>query len=165
MLNMLLIGTAAGLVMGTVGVGGGAIIISCLTLFAGFPQKTAQGTTLFVVAAPVSLLAALRYHREGHVDIAAGLILMLAFLFSSYAGAHFAGRLPDYVLKALLGVMLVCMGAKLVLSSWGGYKTSLSRPGAGARLHLAVSLIRSDSSNCLCNRVCNQELSAQGRRQ
>lgn len=40
--------------MGTVGVGGGALIIFMLAILSGFSQKLAQGTTLFVVAAPIS---------------------------------------------------------------------------------------------------------------
>ncbi|MBN1999930.1 TSUP family transporter [candidate division KSB1 bacterium] len=69
----ILIGTMAGIVMGTVGVGGGAIIIFFLLYMAHFPQTTAQGTTLLVVAAPVSLLAAYNYYRKGFVQIKAAL--------------------------------------------------------------------------------------------
>ncbi len=69
MFELVLIGSLAGLVMGTVGVGGGALIIFPLSVFAIFPQKLAQGTTLFIVAAPIRLLAAMRYYRQGYVDI------------------------------------------------------------------------------------------------
>jgi len=81
---LILIGAIAGLVMGAVGVGGGAIIIFCLSVLAKFPQKIAQGTTLFIVAAPISL----------------------------------AVHLPSSVLKVLLGIMLMLMGARLIFSGW-----------------------------------------------
>jgi hypothetical protein len=100
--------------MGTVGVGGGAIIIFCLSLVAKFPQKLAQGTTLFIVAAPISLLAALRYYKDGYVDIRAGLVIMVCFLAFSFVGATIATHLPDQLLKILFGVVLVLMGAKLI---------------------------------------------------
>jgi uncharacterized membrane protein YfcA len=110
------IGALAGLVMGTVGVGGGALIISALLLLAKFPQKVAQGTTLLVVAAPVSLLAAWNYHRHGHVDVKAGLLIMLTFLVFSYLGSQFAEVVPRETLKNILGVVFVMMGAKLLFS-------------------------------------------------
>lgn len=117
MFELVVIGSLAGLVMGTVGVGGGAIIIFCLSFFAKFPQKLAQGTTLFIVAAPISLLAALRYYHQGYVDVKAGLVVMASFLIFSFVGAHLATHLPNDILRNLLGFMLMLMGAKLLFFS------------------------------------------------
>lgn len=113
-ISLVLIGALAGLVMGVVGVGGGAVIILSLLLVMHFPQKLAQGTTLFIVAAPVSLLAAYNYYQKGFVDIKAGLIIMGSFLLFSYAGSELAGVLPQKTLKSLLGFMLMVMGGKLL---------------------------------------------------
>jgi len=115
---LVLIGAIAGLVMGAVGVGGGAIVIFCLSIFAKFPQKIAQGTTLFIVAAPISLLAAMRYYKNGFVDVKAGLVVMASFLLFSFLGAHIAVHLPSGILKILLGIMLLLMGTRLVFSGW-----------------------------------------------
>ncbi len=110
------IGAVAGLVMGLLGVGGGALIITALVLVAHLPQKLAQGTTLLVVAAPVSLLAAYKYYQQGNVDIRAGLWIMAAFLVFSYVGAIVAGKVPAHALRIGLGVALILMGAKMVMS-------------------------------------------------
>ncbi len=112
---LILIGAVAGLVMGTVGVGGGAIIIFCLATVAKFPQKMAQGTTLFIVAAPISLLAAMHHYKNGFVDIKAGLIVMASFLVFSLVGAYIGVELPNHILKPFLGVMLILMGLKLIV--------------------------------------------------
>jgi hypothetical protein len=117
MITLILIGSIAGLVMGTVGVGGGAIIIFGLAVLAHFPQKLAQGTTLFIVAAPISLLAALRYYKQDCVDIKAGLIVMACFLVFSLIGAHLAVGLPERLLRTMLGIILLLMGMKLVVLS------------------------------------------------
>lgn len=117
MIELVFIGSLAGLVMGTVGVGGGAVIIFSLAVFAKFPQKLAQGTTLFIVAAPISLLAALRYYRQGYVDVKAGLVVMACFLVFSLIGAQFASYLPNEILRTLVGVMLLLMGIKLIFFS------------------------------------------------
>jgi len=119
---LILIGAIAGLVMGAIGVGGGAIIIFCLSVIAGFPQKIAQGTTLFIVAAPISLLAAFRYYKQDFVDIKSGIIVMASFLLFSYIGAHIATNLPNNILKILLGIMLLLMGTQIIYSGWSAMR-------------------------------------------
>ncbi len=113
LLIYILIGSIAGLVMGTIGVGGGAIIIVSLLYLAHFPQKLAQGTTLLIVAAPVSLLAACNYYRKGFVNVKAALVIMAGFLIFSFIGSHLAAALPKEVLKYALGVGLILMGVKI----------------------------------------------------
>lgn len=110
----ILIGAFAGLIMGTVGVGGGAIIIFSLLFVAHFPQKLAQGTTLFIVAAPVSLLAAYHYYQDNFVNLKAGILIMIFFLLFSYLGSYLGTFLPKETLKIILGIMLVLMGVKLI---------------------------------------------------
>jgi len=109
------IGCVAGLIMGIIGVGGGAIIIFSLLHVLHFPQKLAQGTTLFVVAAPISLLAAFTYYQQGYVNLKVGLITMLFFVGFSYLGAYLGIRMSKEILRQLLGVGMVLMGLKLLL--------------------------------------------------
>ena len=109
-----LIGMVSGLVMGGLGVGGGAIIVFSLMYIAKFPQTLAQGTTLLIIAAPVSILAAWKYHQNGLVDIKAGLLIMLFFLIFSYIGAQFAHTLPKDILKYALGSIFLLMGLKIL---------------------------------------------------
>ncbi len=113
LLIYILIGSIAGLVMGTIGVGGGAIIIVSLLYIAHFSQKLAQGTTLLIVAAPVSLLAAYNYYKNGFVNVKAAVVIMACFLIFSFIGAHLATALPKEVLKYALGVGLILMGVKI----------------------------------------------------
>ncbi|MFO7891049.1 MAG: TSUP family transporter [bacterium] len=108
------IGLIAGLVMGMVGVGGGAIIIFALLFMAHLPQKMAQGTTLLIVAAPVSLLAAYNYYTKGFVHLKAAIVIMVSFLIFSFIGSQFATILPNEVLKFMLGIMLILMGIKIL---------------------------------------------------
>ena len=111
-----LIGAIAGIVMGTIGVGGGAIIIFSLVLLVEFPQKMAQGTTLFIVAAPISLFAVINYYKQGHVNIKAAIIIMISFFIFGLIGSCLGTRLPNNILKPLLGIMLIIMGIKLLFS-------------------------------------------------
>jgi len=72
---------------------------------------------LFIVAAPISLLAAIAYYKKGYVDIKAGIVVMVVFLLFSFIGAQMAARLPNSLLKTLLGIVLLLMGVKLMFLS------------------------------------------------
>jgi len=54
-LIIILVGVAAGILSGLVGVGGGIIIVPALVYFIGFSQKTAQGTSLAMFLLPVCI--------------------------------------------------------------------------------------------------------------
>ena len=108
------IGCVAGLTMGAIGVGGGAIIIFSLLHVLHFPQKIAQGTTLFVVAAPISLLAAFTYYQKGYVDLKVGLMTMVFFVGFSYLGAHLGINMSKEILRQLLGTGMLLMGLNLL---------------------------------------------------
>ncbi len=110
-----LIGIFAGFLMGIVGVGGGAIIIISLLYLAHLPQKVAQGTTLLIVAAPVSLLASYAYYKQNLVNLKAGVIIGFFFLLFSFIGAKYASVLPGHLLKKILGFVLILMGVKMSL--------------------------------------------------
>jgi len=114
LLMYIAIGLIAGLVMGMVGVGGGAIIIFALLYLAHLPQKMAQGTTLLIVAAPVSLLAAYNYYLKGFVQLKAAIVIIISFLVFSFIGSYFASILPKEILKTMLGIILIFMGLKLI---------------------------------------------------
>ncbi len=114
MLTLIIIGAVAGLIMGITGIGGGATIAFSLAVFSQFSQKMTQGTTLFIVAAPISLLAAYHYHQEGFVDIKSGLIVMVAFTIFSFLGAMISLELPNHLLKNFMGVVLIGMGLKVL---------------------------------------------------
>ncbi|MEJ2702402.1 MAG: TSUP family transporter, partial [Sedimentisphaerales bacterium] len=53
-----IIGLAAGILSGLLGIGGGVLIVHALVLLFGFSQHLAQGTTLALMVPPIGLLAA-----------------------------------------------------------------------------------------------------------
>ena len=115
-LIFILIGTLAGSIMGLAGVGGGVLTLVLLLNVAKFPQLTAQGTTLLVVAAPLSLAAALKYWQNGHVNVKAAMIIAVFFLISSYIAAHYAQDMNKELIRQILGAALVLIGIRMVLA-------------------------------------------------
>ena len=73
--RLILLGMAAGVASGLVGIGGGVILVPALVFLFGLSQHQAQGTTLALMVPPIGIIAAWSYWREGFVDLRiAGLI-------------------------------------------------------------------------------------------
>jgi uncharacterized membrane protein YfcA len=110
-----LIGIAAGLLGGVLGLGGAIIIIPALVMILGFSQQMAQGTTLLMLVMPVGALAAWQYYKAGNVDVRTALILGVAFFVSGFIGAKFANQIPQEVLKKIFAVLLIVIAVKMLL--------------------------------------------------
>ncbi len=114
---LLMIGLSAGLLSGLFGVGGGVFIVPSLVYGLGFSQKMAVGTSLAILLPPVGIAAVLEYHRHGHVDIKAALIIALMVLIGSWLGAQFAQHIDDRQMKLMFGVFLVILGGCIILNA------------------------------------------------
>ncbi len=109
-----IIGVFAGVVSGSLGVGGGVIIIPALVYFLGFSQHTAQGTSLAVLSIPVALVASINYYKSGFVDIKVALILVLAFVIGGYVSSLYAVNVSGKVLKQIFAILMIIMGVKML---------------------------------------------------
>lgn len=108
-----LIGMAAGLLSGLLGLGGAIIIIPALIMVLGYSQQMAQGTALMMMVLPVGALAAYQYYQKGFVDIKASIIMAVLFFVGGYLGARFATNIPQDVLRKSFAVMLVLIAVKM----------------------------------------------------
>ena len=82
--TLVCIGLFAGILSGFVGVGGGIVIVPALVYALGFTQHQAQGTSLFVLAMPVVLLAVLNYAKTGNVHWKFGLVIAATFVIGGF---------------------------------------------------------------------------------
>lgn len=112
---LLLIGLAAGMLGGMVGVGGGIIIVPALVFFLGFSQKLAQGTSLGMLLLPVGILGAIQYYKQGYIDFKAIALIGVAFMAGSYLGSKLALSLPQETVKKIFAVLLLLVGLKMLL--------------------------------------------------
>lgn len=110
---LLLVGLAAGILGGMMGVGGGVIVIPALMFFLGLTQKEANATSVAFMLAPTGLLAFINYYKAGLVNIKYAAILALAFFVGAYFGSAWAIKMPIDTLKKLFGVLLILVGIKL----------------------------------------------------
>jgi hypothetical protein len=113
--SYLLLGLAAGILSGLVGIGGGILIVPALVFLFGFSQQQAQGTTLALLVPPIGILAAWTYYNHGYVNIKAAAIIAAGFIAGSLLGARFSTSLSNDVLSKIFGVFLVLVGVKMII--------------------------------------------------
>lgn len=111
---LILIGIAAGMLGGMIGIGGGIIIVPALVYFLGFSQKMAQGTSLAILLLPIGLLGVVQFYKQGYVDIKVSMIIAIAFFFGSYFGSKIALSLSQDTVKKIFAVLLLLIGLKML---------------------------------------------------
>ena len=112
---LLIIGLAAGVLSGLVGVGGGIIIVPALVYFLGFSQHMAQGTSLGLLLPPVGILAVANYYKQGYIDPKVVTIMCLAFVIGAFAGSKFSLAISEEKLKKIFAVVLLLIAGKMLL--------------------------------------------------
>ena len=110
----LALGLVAGSLSGTIGIGGGIILVPALVLIFEFSQHQAQGTTLALMVPPIGIFAAYTYFKAGHVDIKAAAFICAGFVIGGLIGAKFAVNLPREILQKVFGFVLLTIGIYMI---------------------------------------------------
>ena len=111
---LLLIGVAAGMLGGMVGVGGGIIIVPALVYFVGMGQLAAQGTSLALIMLPVGILGVLEYYKQGYVDFKIVLVIAAGFVLGSLLGSRISLSLPQDTVKKGFAVLMLIIAVKML---------------------------------------------------
>jgi len=113
---LVIIGFIAGIVGGSLGLGGGIIIVPALVFILGFTQHHAQGTSLAVLLFPVGILGVINYSKSGYVNFKFAAILIVAFVLGSYIGSEISVHLPDKILKKVFAIFLLLISIKMLFN-------------------------------------------------
>ena len=106
------VGFAAGVTSGLLGVGGGVLFVPALVFFLGLTQLHAEATSLLAVV-PVAAVGAWRQHGYGNVRIRDGIVIGLLSPLGVLAGVELANALPDEVLKLSFAVVQLYFAYRL----------------------------------------------------
>jgi len=113
MIGLVLVGVAAGLVAGMLGVGGGVLFVPGLVLLVSLTQVDAEATSLLAIV-PVAAVGAYRQHRYGNVRLGdAGMIGVLSVV-GAVAGVALANLLSERALRVGFALLMLVVAAQLV---------------------------------------------------
>ena len=118
-ITALLIGLAAGMLSGLIGVGGGIIMVPALVFFMNYTQHQAQGTSLAVLTLPVVILASMYYYHQCQklgtpIDLKIVGLLAAGFIIGGFFGSKMALAINQDTLKKLFAVILFYTAFKML---------------------------------------------------
>ncbi len=107
-------GAGAGIGTGFAGMGAAAVITPLLITFLGVPAYEAVGIALAsdVLASAVS---AYTYHRNKHLDVKNGLVMMASILVFTTVGSYLASLLPNSAMSSTSALMTLILGIKFII--------------------------------------------------
>jgi uncharacterized membrane protein YfcA len=108
-----LLGAAAGVVSGLLGVGGGILFVPALVLVLDLTQVDAEATSLLAII-PVALIGAWRQNRYGNVLLKEALIIGLLAGAGTLGGVALANIVPQRGLKVGFALLTLATAAQLV---------------------------------------------------
>ena len=117
--TVLIIGLAAGMLSGLVGVGGGIVMVPALVFFMHYTQHQAQGTSLAVLTLPVVILASVYYYHQCQklgtpIDLKVVGLLCAGFFVGGFFGSKVALAINTEALKKIFAVILLYTAFKML---------------------------------------------------
>jgi uncharacterized membrane protein YfcA len=126
LLILLLIGFAAGLLGGFVGIGGGIIIVPALVYFLGLTEHQAIGTSIAVMLPPIGIMAAMNFYRAGDLNITYAIVVASAFVLGGYFGSKMSLALKDsvHIVKLVFGSVMLYAALRMI---WAAVKVMIAK--------------------------------------
>jgi uncharacterized membrane protein YfcA len=112
----ILTGAFLGVIVSLSSVGAGALGISALFLLYRRMAAIRIIASDLAHAVPLTLVAGLGHWLYGSVDWAVLASLLVGSLPGIYIGSHFAGHVPEKILRSFLAMMLALVGARMIAS-------------------------------------------------
>ena len=113
MTTAILLGTAAGLLAGLLGVGGGILFVPALTVFLGLDQVDAEATSLLAIM-PMALVGAWRQTRYGNVRLRDALLLGVLAVPGALAGVAIVNVVPERAVQVAFAALMLFIAWRLV---------------------------------------------------
>lgn len=116
----ILIGLISGIVSGT-GMGGGTILILCLSVLLGINQKIAQATNL-IFFIPTSISAIYINSKQKNINFKTSKIIIIFGIIGATIGATIAKNIDTKLLKKFFGIFLAFIAIHEVYEIFKMYK-------------------------------------------
>ncbi|HEY2283998.1 MAG TPA: sulfite exporter TauE/SafE family protein [Solirubrobacteraceae bacterium] len=132
MIWLILIGLAAGVLGGLLGVGGGVLFVPGLVIVLGLTQHEAEATSLLAIV-PVALVGAMRQDRYGNVRREDALLVGVLSVAGVAGGVALANALSGTVLRTAFAILILLIAAQLVRRALRAGRESARAEELGSR--------------------------------
>ena len=116
----ILIGFISGIVSGT-GMGGGTILILCLSIFLGVDQKIAQATNL-IFFIPTSIVAIYINIKQKNINLKVSKTIIFFGVIGAVIGATITKNMYTKILKKSFGIFLAFIAIHEIYTIFKMYK-------------------------------------------
>ena len=110
LIGLTITGIISGLAAGFIGAGAEVLIVPLLTLFDIGSLKHRIGTSLFMLLPPIGLFAALKFYKNGYVDIKAALYMATLFTIFASVSSKYSLPMDPQTLKKIFGIFTIGTG-------------------------------------------------------
>jgi hypothetical protein len=107
------VGLAAGILAGLLGVGGGVIMVPAMILLFGIPPVVAKGTSSAVII-PTAVMGTWRNRAKGNADLRAAAIIGGAGIVTAALGGILSDKMSADLSNVLFAALLLVVAARLL---------------------------------------------------
>lgn len=101
--------------LGSMGMGGGGILVIFLSLFTDIPQTEAQGINL-IFFIPIAIISIIVYQKRKLIKWKVAIPFSIAGILFSFLGTFTASLITSELLKKGFGILLLIMGIRELFS-------------------------------------------------
>ncbi len=111
LIGLTLTGLITGVFAGLIGSGAEILIVPLLTIFGLLDSlKRRIGTSLFMILPPIGIFSAMKFYKNGYVDIPAALYLGIIFTLFSYFSSKITININETLLRKIFAVFTIVAG-------------------------------------------------------
>jgi hypothetical protein len=107
------IGVFVGILSAIMGVGGGFVMVPAMIYLLGMPTSVVVGTSLFQIIFVTANVTFLQAVNNQTVDILLALLLVIGSVIGAQIGTRLGSRMKGEQLRAILGLMVLAVGARV----------------------------------------------------
>jgi uncharacterized membrane protein YfcA len=109
------IGTAAGLFSGLLGIGGGTVIVPLLVLWLAYDERLATGTSLAAIVV-IAVIGTVLQGAYGNVDVVKGALVGVPAVAGVLLGTWIQQRVSTETIGLLFALLLIGVAIDLVVA-------------------------------------------------
>lgn len=113
---LIFLGFIAGILTGTMGVGGGVVLVPMMVLILAVPQHLAQGTSMLVII-PTVLAACYKLRKSNLFRFRIALFLALGSIAGSLFSSNWVQQIDATTLKSVFGILVMYTGIRMMISN------------------------------------------------